>query len=303
MAGSFGDGAPPGDSGPFAGDGRPASFKRAHGATGATGAGEVFGANSSLCVAGSFDGDEGESGPAGPDGALARRTPWPGTAADGAQDNGDGSPSPFGLGTFLAVKHEPNNGALRFFFKDRDDAIIVDTPVEGPTSDETYVVQGSNVAVRIRNGFHPQQIDRWKREDELRLSLQPVRIPADGPPDKSGRVPRGAELKRTLIRLFQASQAGAAFAEPEQADLGFRWKGFPVRPPPRRARLYVSVAQQHAALPMVLSARPRRPMVVCPTPQKPVRAPHPPVRVGLEPRIVDIGVGLHLPPHIDSHRM
>jgi hypothetical protein len=312
-AGDRGGSSVPADGAQFAGDGRSAPLKgarprgrRVHGAGAIADPEEV-----------SDEEEEEEFEPTGLDavatGRPGRRAPWAtavaaDSAADASTPEGEGAGD--GLATFLAVKHEPDNGALRFFFKDRDDAIIVDTPVDHQPSNQTYVVQGSNVAVRIRNGFNPKLIDRWKREEELHLSLQPVRLSvqtsADGGPAKSG-VNRGMELKRTLIRLFETTHKGdvSLCTESPEPDLAFRWKGFPVRPPPPRARLYLSPTPQRRNVPLhaVHSARAQLPKLVYAPRQKPIRASDVPPRLVMEPRIIDIGAGLKLPPHRDVHRM
>jgi hypothetical protein len=200
------------------------------------------------------------------------------------------------------IRLKPNDSGLRIIFRERNDAVIVDASVQKKTADGLLLIKSDNVAVRIRDGFSPGEVERWRRAEPIHLSLQPIRTMSRLPPpaglayvaEHEARMRRLTSLTGTLVGLFEAG-GSAIVNEPATA---MPWRAFPVRPPPPLARMHNGRVHPPHSNTHLLPPRLLRP---APTPrQKQADAP---ARKLTAPKVVDVADGFHLTSHTRIDRI
>jgi hypothetical protein len=172
----------------------------------------------------------------------------------------------------VGIRPKRNDEGFRFIFKDRNDAVVVDAAVHQKTSNGLFMMSypPAGSALRIRDGFARTDLPKTRKREPFALSLRPKKRLTDAKSQEQDflalheeRMKRITTLKRTLVGLFEIKAGRPIDADDERpSEVAMRWRGFPVRPPPVRARMYEAKAKttNPLGLPPLRSARlaPRR---------------------------------------------
>ncbi|OHT08789.1 hypothetical protein TRFO_22639 [Tritrichomonas foetus] len=130
----------------------------------------------------------------------------------------------------IGIRQKEGKSGYRLFFRDRNDAIVVDADVKTRTRDGLIVLNAPspNIRVRIENGFSPEFSQRCRENNNFNFILQPYK-----PNNSSKRVVGVVDDPSQQLRSNFPSHI-----EDTSGRTACVWNSFPVRPPPLACRSF-----------------------------------------------------------------